>query len=59
MGIENRINSPPGYPVKDPTVSFWLANTRNDEIQDWSSSVDLPDKADIVIIGSGISRPHF
>ncbi|KZT68823.1 FAD dependent oxidoreductase [Daedalea quercina L-15889] len=49
--LNKRIEAPPGIPVPNPTLPFWTvpasAITTDDE--------PLPDNADIVIIGSGIT----
>ena len=50
-----RIYGPPGFPVPKPTVSFWM-----DELSPISSRQDdLPEHADIVILGSGITGTSF
>lgn len=49
--LNERIKTPPGIPVPDPTLSLWTVPPSP------ISSVNdpLPDNADIVIIGSGIT----
>ena len=49
-----RCNVPPGLPVENPTESFWLENPPFPELVDIKSPA-LPEEADIVIIGSGIT----
>lgn len=49
-----RINTPPGLPAAKPTSSFWLEDPPFPELVDIRSAT-LPDTADIVIIGSGIT----
>jgi FAD dependent oxidoreductase len=51
--MEDRGSIPPGLPRPKPTISYW--QDPPDEIADLRSTVDLPNVADIVVIGSGIS----
>jgi len=51
--MEDRGSIPPGLPRSKPTISYW--QDPPDEIADLRSTVDLPNVADIVVIGSGIS----
>ena len=51
--MEARANIPPGLPRSGPTKSYW--QDPPDEIADLKSTPDLPENADIVIIGSGVS----
>ena len=51
--MEERGKVPPGLPREGPTVSYWQVPP--DEISDLRSTEALPEEADIVIIGSGIS----
>ncbi|KAK5691050.1 hypothetical protein LTR97_011702 [Elasticomyces elasticus] len=51
--MEERGRIPPGLPRPDPTVSYWQDPPA--EIADLRTSLILPDKADYVIVGSGIS----
>jgi hypothetical protein len=41
-------------PVPNPTESYWLKNAHS-KLADHQSSATLPDKVDILIIGSGLS----
>ncbi|KAJ1329651.1 FAD-dependent oxidoreductase [Microdochium nivale] len=45
--------SDPGYPVQNPTISYWQIPTHPDVAD--HQSAGLPETADIVIIGSGMS----
>ncbi|KAH8194568.1 hypothetical protein TruAng_011263 [Truncatella angustata] len=49
-----RASLPPGLPVPNPSQSYWLEDPPYPELVDIQSP-DLPDHADIVIIGSGIT----
>ena len=49
--LKERINSEPGLPVENPTRSFWMSPPS--PIAHYCSH--LPQQADIVIIGSGIT----
>ncbi|KAF3025636.1 hypothetical protein E8E14_013203 [Neopestalotiopsis sp. 37M] len=49
-----RVKQPPGLPVPNPSPSYWLEDPPHPELVDIQSS-ELPDYADIVIIGSGIT----
>lgn len=51
--MEERAHIPVSLPRANPTTSYW--QDPPDEIADLRSTADLPDKADIVVIGSGIS----
>ncbi|KAE8139616.1 FAD dependent oxidoreductase-domain-containing protein [Aspergillus pseudotamarii] len=44
----------PEFPVPDPTVSFWQTDPKYPELVN-ARSEELPQSADVVIIGSGIS----
>ncbi|KAF5858695.1 hypothetical protein ETB97_003862 [Aspergillus alliaceus] len=44
----------PEFPVPDPTIAFWQTNPKYPDLVD-TRSAELPQSADIVIIGSGIS----
>ncbi|KAI9170874.1 GTP-binding protein RHO1 [Paramyrothecium foliicola] len=48
-----RANASPGYPVPNPTSSFWQEDPPFPQLIDVQQ--DLPQEADVVIIGSGIS----
>src|SRR4051812_44305680 len=50
----DRANVSPGLPVANPTVAFWQEDPPFPELVNIQSE-KLPDKADIVIIGSGIT----
>ncbi|KAK3939247.1 FAD dependent oxidoreductase-domain-containing protein [Diplogelasinospora grovesii] len=50
----NRANAPPGLPVSDPTVAYWQEDPPYPELVDIHSP-ELPECADVVIIGSGIT----
>lgn len=48
-----------GFPKQgDRSLSYWLETAQGDPLLHYQSSVDLPAKADIAIIGSGVSRPE-
>ncbi|KAF7551993.1 hypothetical protein G7Z17_g4635 [Cylindrodendrum hubeiense] len=49
----SRATSPPGFPVPDPTSSYWLEDPPFPALCDIRS--ELPEDADVVIIGSGIA----
>lgn len=51
--MEERAAIPPGLPRSNPTVSYW--QDPPDAIADHRTTPELPQSADIVIIGSGIS----
>ena len=51
--MEERGKVPPGLPREGPTISYWQVPP--DEIADLRCSEKLPEEADIVIVGSGIS----
>lgn len=51
--MEDRGQIPPGLPRDEPTVAYW--QDPPDGIADFRSSELLPQEADIVIVGSGIS----
>lgn len=51
--MEERGKVPPGLPREGSTISYWQDSP--DEIANLRSTGDLPQKADVVIIGSGIS----
>jgi hypothetical protein len=52
--LHDRINASPGIPVSNPTTSFWLQNPPFPDLVDMRSKI-LPNTADVVIIGSGIT----
>ncbi|KAK7056521.1 hypothetical protein VNI00_003077 [Paramarasmius palmivorus] len=45
----------PGLPLPKPCLSIWQRTTRNNPLLNQGSSSPLPSKADVVIIGSGLS----
>ncbi|KAJ7238524.1 FAD dependent oxidoreductase [Mycena haematopus] len=49
------MNVTPGYPPRNPCLSFWLQHTRNSLLQEHRTTETLPDKVDVTIIGSGLS----
>ncbi|KAI9872725.1 MAG: hypothetical protein M1830_001257, partial [Pleopsidium flavum] len=51
--MDGRAAVPPGLPRANPTVSYW--QDPPDAISDLRSTQSLPEIADVVIIGSGIS----
>jgi hypothetical protein len=51
--MEERANIPPTLPRPDPTVSGW--QNPPDAIADLRTTAELPETADVVIVGSGIS----
>ncbi|KAH0548069.1 hypothetical protein GP486_008191 [Trichoglossum hirsutum] len=52
--VSKRINSDPGLPIPNPTASFWQEDPLYPELVNIKSD-ELPDTADVVIIGSGIT----
>ncbi|KAJ3874410.1 FAD dependent oxidoreductase [Lentinula edodes] len=50
---QHRISQSPGIPRPNPTRSYWAVPPSN--ISQWGAQDVLPEKADIVIIGSGIT----
>jgi glycine/D-amino acid oxidase-like deaminating enzyme len=50
--VLRRISLSPGLPVANPTIPLW---TKNRTLPDIPVSDDLPSRADVVIIGSGIT----
>lgn len=51
--MEKRVSIPVTLPRDNPTVSYWQDPA--DDIADLRSTTQVPDSADVVIIGSGIS----
>jgi hypothetical protein len=49
-----KTDSTPLLPVKNRLESFWLTR-RDPELKDARTTPDLPKKADVVIVGSGLS----
>ncbi|KAJ7812395.1 FAD dependent oxidoreductase [Mycena olivaceomarginata] len=49
------MDTSPGYPRPNPSLSFWLQHTRNSLLLGLRTTDALPDKTDAVIIGSGLS----
>ncbi|KAL0572106.1 hypothetical protein V5O48_009859 [Marasmius crinis-equi] len=46
---------PPGLPVPKPCLSIWQRTTRTNPLLNLNATTTLPDTADAVIIGSGLS----
>ena len=53
LNMEQRASIPPGQPRSQPTVSYW--QDPPDAIADHQTTTHLPEHADVVIIGSGIT----
>lgn len=53
QSLLQRVHAGPFTPVDNPTVSYWMQNPPFPEIGDIQG--DLPEEADVVIIGSGIT----
>ena len=51
--MNERASVPVGFPVPNPTISYW--QDPPDEIAGYQSSSSLPQEVDTVIIGSGIT----
>jgi hypothetical protein len=51
--MEERAHIPPTLPHPNPTVSGW--QNPPDAIADLRTTAELPETADVVIVGSGIS----
>ncbi|KAI1328099.1 FAD dependent oxidoreductase [Xylariaceae sp. FL0255] len=49
-----RANAPPGLPVPNPTISYWLEDPPYPDLVN-KQSPQMPTEADVVIIGSGIT----
>ncbi|KAJ7227872.1 FAD dependent oxidoreductase [Mycena haematopus] len=49
------MDATPGYPRANPCLSFWLQHTRSSPLHGHRTTETLPDKADVTIIGSGLS----
>jgi lysine/ornithine N-monooxygenase len=45
----------PGLPYERPCLSFWQQTTRQFHWLNEGAKTELPEKADVVIIGSGLS----
>ncbi|EIM91354.1 FAD dependent oxidoreductase [Stereum hirsutum FP-91666 SS1] len=45
----------PGFPHPDPCLSFWLQGTRSSPLLGHRTTETLPESAEVVIIGSGLS----
>ncbi|TFK22042.1 DAO-domain-containing protein [Coprinopsis marcescibilis] len=54
-----RVQKSPGLPVPNPTSSYWLQTPSPIAKHNADPSVPLPEYADIVIIGSGITGTSF
>ncbi|KAG7450844.1 FAD dependent oxidoreductase [Guyanagaster necrorhizus] len=55
--VSKRISQSPGLPVSNPTIPFWSIPAS--PIQKEGSIAALPESADVVIIGSGITGTAF
>ena len=53
LTMDERASIPPTLPRPNPTISGW--QDPPDAIADLRSTAELPETADIVVIGSGIS----
>ena len=53
--VLSRISSSPGLPVPHPTEPFWLEDPPYPHLVDVQSPEGLPETADVVVIGSGIT----
>ncbi len=51
--MEERRNVTPGLPRDNPIQSYW--QDPPDELADCRTTPDLPDEADLVIVGAGVS----
>lgn len=51
--MDKRVSIPVALPRKNPTVAYW--QDPPDEIADLRSTPQLPESADVIIIGSGIT----
>jgi monoamine oxidase len=51
--MEHRASIPPGLPRSQPTTSYW--QDPPDELADLQTTALLPERVDIVIVGSGIT----
>ncbi|KAJ6456500.1 FAD dependent oxidoreductase [Mycena sanguinolenta] len=49
------IDDTPGFPRANPCLSFWLQLTRSSPLHEHRTTETIPDKADVTIIGSGLS----
>ncbi|KAK6212652.1 hypothetical protein LQW54_005073 [Pestalotiopsis sp. IQ-011] len=52
--VLERVKQPPGLPVPNPSPSYWLEDPPHPELVE-TQSPELPGRADIVIIGTGIT----
>lgn len=53
--LDRRLKKSPGLPIPNPTLPFWTAPKSSIS----SIKQPLPDHADIVVIGSGITAASF
>lgn len=53
IALSDRISSSPGIPVQNSSVPFWTVP--NSPIAQHGADKELPEDADVVIIGSGIT----
>ncbi|KAI0757542.1 FAD dependent oxidoreductase [Daedaleopsis nitida] len=54
--IQERLNTPPGFPVSNPTVPLWTHPAAQLPVEPPDS---LPEHADVVVVGSGITGTSF
>ena len=54
--IQDRLNTPPGFPVANPTRPLWTHPAAQLPVERPDS---LPEHADVVIVGSGITGTSF
>ncbi|TBU48022.1 nucleotide-binding domain-containing protein [Dichomitus squalens] len=54
--LMKRVEQSPGVPVKNPTLSFWMIPVTPIPLD---PSAGLPDFADVVVVGSGITGTSF
>jgi len=52
--IEERASIRPSLPLPNPSISYWQ-DPPDPEVSDLRSTSDLPQSADYVIVGSGLS----
>lgn len=48
----------PGYPHPDPCLSFWLLGSRSSPLLGHRTTQNLPEEAEVAIIGSGMRCVH-
>jgi FAD dependent oxidoreductase len=57
--LSRRIRSSPGIPISNPSSSYWMEPPSPISEHNSNSDTPLPDYADVVIIGSGITGASF